>query len=180
MNSADALLDWIKSRGGACNFRDLLQRAPAPFRSKDTADAAIGLLIENARIEETSPRPRAFRVVPLALAETVAIPTVAETVADAAAIQSVANASAETVASLIDDQTVATESVASLQGQPAQTVATLPTVAASPAKARDHRDHYCHCGEIAYFGLNCFLDPSPSERWFCSEHAEPPHRGLAA
>lgn len=60
---AQALLDWLRSRGAPeVEFRDVLQRGPAPTRTKDVAEGALGILKAHGWVAEPVGRPRRIRV----------------------------------------------------------------------------------------------------------------------
>lgn len=60
---AQALLDWLRSRGTAeTEFRDILRLGPAQTRTKDAADAAVATLKAHGQLVEITGRPRLVRV----------------------------------------------------------------------------------------------------------------------
>lgn len=126
---ADMLAAWLAAQGGAAAFRDILQRAPVALRRKASAEAAISALIAEGRAEETSRRPRAFRV--------------AQSVAATQAAQSVA--ASETLAAAYPTPS-AVQTVADADPPPIRQTAAWQTVAAdAPVEAEDEslpRDVY--------------------------------------
>lgn len=61
---AQQLLDWLRSRDQeAISFREIGKLAPPPFRTKAGADEAIGILKSRGWLDETSARPRKFRLI---------------------------------------------------------------------------------------------------------------------
>jgi hypothetical protein len=60
---AQHLLGWMHGRSSPeISFRDVLQLGPVPTRTKAAADEALSILIAHQWLEQTSTRPRMFRV----------------------------------------------------------------------------------------------------------------------
>ncbi len=60
---AQALLDWLRERGGAgVMVRDVLRLGPAATRTKAAAEEALAVLKGHGWVVEASRRPRAFRL----------------------------------------------------------------------------------------------------------------------
>jgi hypothetical protein len=61
---AQQLLDWLRERGeDVIDFREILQRGPAPVRTKSQADEALTTLKVHGWVTEVSSRPRRLRLV---------------------------------------------------------------------------------------------------------------------
>ena len=60
---AQHLLGWMRGRGKPeIGFRDVLQFGPLATRTKATADEALSILTAHQWLEQTSARPRGFRL----------------------------------------------------------------------------------------------------------------------
>ena len=61
---AQQLLDWLRERGeDVIGFREIVQRGPAPVRTKSAAEEALAILRAHGWVMDVSARPRTLRLV---------------------------------------------------------------------------------------------------------------------